>query len=95
MNLQVKSSVAFCFFISIIKVFQIRGHSITTWTRRGGEGVNQMSTIVHVREGGGHENVHMDRIFLEKRSILADMYSHIITCITNFSALFGIKFSIY
>ena len=22
-----------------------------------------MSTIVHVREGGGHENVHVDRIF--------------------------------
>ena len=45
------------------KVGGPRGHSITTWTRRGGEGVNQMSTIVHVREGGGHENVHVDRIF--------------------------------
>ena len=42
-----------------------RGHSITTWTRRGGEGGSQMSMIVHVREGGGVINVHVDRIFLE------------------------------
>ena len=31
----------------------IRGHSITTWTGEGGEGVSQMSMIVHAREGGG------------------------------------------
>ena len=29
------------------------GHSITTWTGGGGEGVSQMSMIVHAREGGG------------------------------------------
>ena len=31
--------------------------------KKRGEGGSQMSMIVHVREGGGHENVHMDRIF--------------------------------
>ena len=41
----------------------LRGHSITTWTQRGGEGGSQMSTIVHAREGGGLRNVHMDKIF--------------------------------
>ena len=41
----------------------IRGHSITTWTERGGEGGNQMSTIVHVREGGGLKDVHMDKSY--------------------------------
>ena len=42
---------------------EIGGHSITTWTRRRGEGVSQMSTIVHAREGGGLGNVHVDNIF--------------------------------
>ena len=42
---------------------KIGGHSITTWTRRGGEGGSQMSTIVHAREGGGLRNVHVDKIF--------------------------------
>ena len=42
--------------------FISRCHSITTWTRRGGEGVSQMSTIVHARDGGGHGNVHVDKI---------------------------------
>ena len=43
---------------------QIWGHSITTWTRRGGEGGSQMSTllhksyIVHVR---GREGVKNDQ----------------------------------
>ena len=40
-----------------------RGHSITTWTGGGGEGVSQMSMIVHAREGGGLGNVHVDKIF--------------------------------
>ena len=49
-----------------IKIFKMKakfigGHSITTWTRRGGEGVHQMSTIVHVREEGVHCFVHMDK----------------------------------
>ena len=39
------------------------GHSITTWTRRGGEGVSQVFTIVHAREGGGLGNVHVDNFF--------------------------------
>ena len=38
------------------------GHSITTWTGGGGEGVSQMSMIVHAREGGGLVNVHVDKI---------------------------------
>ena len=29
--------------------------------KRGGEGGNQMSMIVHVREGGGLKDVHMDK----------------------------------
>ena len=33
--------------------------------RVGGEGVNQMSTIVHAREGGGLGNVHVDKSFGE------------------------------
>ena len=33
--------------------------------KRGG-GVNQMSTIFHVKEGGGHCSVHVDKI-LKKR----------------------------
>ena len=45
-----------------VEIYDIRGHSITTWTRRGGEGVNQMSRIVHAREGGGLGNVHVDKI---------------------------------
>ena len=40
-----------------------RGPSITTWTRRRGEGISQMSTIVDAREGGGLRNVHVDKIF--------------------------------
>ena len=56
-------------------VHKIRGHSITTWTRRGGEGGSQMSTIVHVREGGGIRNVHVDKIF-GKCSILAPTRRH-------------------
>ena len=39
----------------------IGGHSITTWTGGGGEGVSQMSMIVHAREGGGLGNVHVDK----------------------------------
>ena len=29
--------------------------------KKRGEGVSQMSTIVHVREGGGLGNVHVDK----------------------------------
>ena len=36
-----------------------RGHSTTTWTRRGGGGVIQKSTLVH--PGGGALNVHVDQ----------------------------------
>ena len=31
--------------------------------KKRGEGVSQMSTIVHAREGGGLENVHVDKSF--------------------------------
>ena len=49
----------------MVKLFLVKvwGHSITTWTRREREGVSQMSTIVHAREGGGLGNVHVDKIF--------------------------------
>ena len=51
-------------FLSLLfQGFNVWGHSITTWTQRGGEGGSQMSTIVHAREGGGLRNVHMDKIF--------------------------------
>ena len=50
--------------------------------RVGGEGVNQMSTIVHAREGGGLRNVHVDN-FLEKMCFFLlldeDFYSFIFT----------------
>ena len=35
--------------------------------KKRGEGVHQMSTIVHVREGGGQSNVHMDKILKKWR----------------------------
>ena len=38
-------------------------HSITTWTRWRGAGGNQVSTIIHVREGGGLWSVHMDNVW--------------------------------
>ena len=51
--------------------------------KKKGEGVSKMSTIVHVREGGGHENVHVDRIFWKNVVFLliceVDMYLQIIT----------------
>ena len=31
--------------------------------KKRGEGVSQMSTIVHTGEGGGLGNVHVDKIF--------------------------------
>ena len=31
--------------------------------KKRGEGVSQMSTIVHAREGGGLTNVQVDKIF--------------------------------
>ena len=31
--------------------------------KKRGEGVSQMSMIVHAREGGGLGNVHVDKIF--------------------------------
>ena len=40
--------------------FSVRGHSTTTWTRRGGGGVSQKSTLVH-SGGGGPLNVHVDQ----------------------------------
>ena len=43
--------------------------------KKRGEGVSQMSTIVHVREGGGIRNVHVDKMF-GKCSILAPTCSH-------------------
>ena len=36
-----------------------------------GEGVHQMSTIVHVREGGGHCSVQVDKILKKGKGILA------------------------
>ena len=45
-----------------------RGHSITTWTGRGGEGGSQMSMIVHVRGRGGPLNAHMDKT-IEKGTV--------------------------
>ena len=36
------------------------GHSTTTWTRWGGGGVSQKSTLVH-SGGGGPLNVHVDQ----------------------------------
>ena len=47
--------------ILFYKLISVWGHSVTTWTERGGEGGNQMSMIVHVREGGGLKDVHMDK----------------------------------
>ena len=32
-------------------LFSTRGHSTTTWTRRGGEGVSQKSMLVHSGAG--------------------------------------------
>ena len=40
-----------------------------------GRGGSQMSTIVHVREGGGIRNVHVDKMF-GKCSILAPTSRH-------------------
>ena len=37
--------------------------------KKRGEGVSQMSTIVHAREGGGLANVHVDK------SLAGEMYS--------------------
>ena len=61
--------IIFIIILDFVGIFLLRGHSITTWTRRGGEGGSQMSTIVHVREGGGHCNVHVD-IFIKDIGIL-------------------------
>ena len=36
------------FMIFLYKITYIREHSITTWTRRGGEGVSRMSTGISV-----------------------------------------------
>ena len=49
-------------------VLSIRGHSTTTWTRRGGGGVNQKSTLFH--PGGGPLNVHVDQNLAMSESIL-------------------------
>ena len=47
------SSTSFGISFCLPVQFQIRGHSTTTWTRRGGGGVSQKSTLVH--PGGGLE----------------------------------------
>ena len=41
---------------------EIRGHSTTTWTRRGGGRVSKKSTLVH---RGGSLYVHVDKNFKE------------------------------
>ena len=41
---------------------ELRGHSTTTWTRRGVGGVSKKSTLVHPG-GGGSQDVHVDKIF--------------------------------
>ena len=43
------------FILKYLIDYIIRGHSTTTWTRRGGGGVSQKSTLVHSRGGGGQK----------------------------------------
>ena len=38
----------------------VRGHSTTTWTRRGGGGVSKKSTLVHPGGVGVSLDVHVD-----------------------------------
>ena len=42
--------------------------------KKRGEGVHQMSTIVHVREGGGHCSVHVDKILKKKLATKVNIY---------------------
>ena len=39
--------------------------------KKRGEGVDQMSMIVHFREGGGYGYVHVDKILKKNNDILA------------------------
>ena len=55
------------------KCFEIRGHSTTRWTRRGGGGVSKKST-----QGGGlNVHVHVDKIE-EKNHLMVELKLHFI-----------------
>ena len=66
--------------VDYLQIFKVRGHSITTWTRRGGEGVSQMSTIFHAREGGHLRNVHVDKIFGKMQFFAASVIGRLDMC---------------
>ena len=54
-------SISLSHFQIYSSLFKLRGHSITTWTRRGGWVVSQMSTFVHVGQVGSLLNIYVDK----------------------------------